>query len=289
VIDAHDWITFRAGLRAREASGRPLVVHIHATEFDRSGPGANPVIAEREREGLRGADLVISNSHVLRRQVVQHFGVSADRVSVVHWGVDDEFPRWKGEPSVFSAGQPIVLFLGRVTRQKGPDHFINVAGRVARYVPTARFVVAGTGDLLPATIERSVELGIADRVHFAGPLSGAEIDRAFRLASVCVMPSVSEPFGLVALESLRSGTPCIVPRDAGVSEVLRNAFKVDFWDVDEMTNKVVAILRHPELRTELSERGKAELGDRVFSLDEPARLTERVYRRAVTQPSGMPS
>lgn len=281
VIDAHDWITYRAGLRARAISGRPLVVHIHATEFDRSGEGANHAIAHREWEGMSAADLVIANSHVLKRQVVQRFGLAPHKVAVVHWGIDNDYEPWVG-PANPLADDPVVLFLGRVTRQKGPDYFVEVAGRVLAYLPAARFVVAGTGDMLPRLVERAVELGIAHRVHFAGPVGGAEVDRAFKLAGVCVMPSVSEPFGLVALESLRAGTPCIVPRESGAAEVLRNAFKVDFWDLDEMTNKIVAVLRHPELRGELSARGRAEVNAPRFSLEEPARLTENVYRRALT-------
>lgn len=287
VIDAHDWLTFAAGLAAREASGRPLVAHIHATEYDRAGEGGNPLILAREAAGLLGADRVISNSHVLKRACTDRFGVPEAKVDVVHWGVDGapvaaNVPRWSPFQDPVGGGRPpTVLFLGRVTWQKGPDYFIEVAGRVARHVPAARFVVAGTGDMLPLLVRRAAELGIADRVHFAGPLQGPDVDRAYRLADVCVMPSVSEPFGLVALESLRNGTPCIVPRSAGVAEVLRHAFKVDFWDVDEMTNQVVALLRHPELHGELREQGLREVGSGRFSLEEPARRTVDAYRRAL--------
>jgi len=177
----------------------------------------------------------------------------------------------------------VVLFLGRVTRQKGPEYFVEAARRVLEHVPDARFVVAGTGDLLPMVIERSAWLGLADRLHFAGPLQGAEVDRAFRLARLCVMTSVSEPFGLVALESLRAGTPCIVPRDSGAAEALRHALRVDFWDIDQLTNQIVAVLRHAALHAELQERGRAEVAGPRFTLDEPARLTEAVYRRAIRQ------
>jgi glycosyltransferase involved in cell wall biosynthesis len=282
VIHVHDWITYRAGMRAREASGRPLVAHIHATEFDRTGDAPNDEIAHREWEGLTAADHVISNSHTLKQQVTRRYAIPADKITVVHWGIDEEQQRWDGhQASPLPPREPVVLFLGRVTRQKGPDYFIEVARRVVDFVPEARFVVAGTGDMVPRIIERTVELGLSERVHFAGAVGGPDVDRAFRMASVCVMPSVSEPFGLVALESLRAGTPCIVPRISGVAEVLRNTFKVDFWDVEEMTNKIVAILQHPELHGELSELGRAEVTRPRFSLDEPARLTEEVYRRAV--------
>lgn len=178
--------------------------------------------------------------------------------------------------------RPTVLFLGRVTRQKGPDSFVEVAARVREFVPDAQFIVAGTGDLLSRMIEKSVELGLAGAMHFAGPLSGPDVDRAFRAADVCVMPSVSEPFGLVALESLRNGTPVIVPRASGVAEVLSHAFKSDFWDVDRMADQVVALLRHPELWQELHERSRAEIAEPRFGLDEPARRTASSYRTTLT-------
>jgi len=191
----------------------------------------------------------------------------------------------RGSP--FPPDDPVVLFIGRITRQKGPETFVRVARRVADYVPKARFLIAGAGDLLPAVIEHAVAVGLADRVHFAGPLAGPDVDRAYRLADVCVMPSVSEPFGLVALESLRNGTPCIVPKTAGASETLHNAFKVDFWDVDEMANQVVALLRHRALRDELNRRGLEELSQSRFGLDEPARRTIECYWRALASAGGM--
>ncbi len=282
LIDAHDWITFAAGLAAREASGRPLVAHIHATEFDRVGGPGNPAIVERERAGMAAADRVITNSHRLRSQCIERYGVAADRIDVVHWGVDsDERPSIPDDRSPFPPGTPVVLFLGRVTSQKGPDYFIEMAGRVATFVPEARFVVAGNGDLLPHLMERAAELGIAHRTLFAGGLQGPDVARAYRLADVCVMPSRNEPFGLVALESLLHGTPIVMPRDAGVAEVVQNAFKVDAWDIDAMTDKVVAILRHRVLRAELSDRGRLELDLPRFGLDEPARRTAESYRRAL--------
>ena len=282
VIDTHDWLTFGAGLRARAVSGKPLVAHIHATEFDRSGEAVDQGIARRERHGLASANRVIANSRRLRDLVVTRYQIAPDRVDVVHWGIDGARAA-PGRPggSPFPAGDPVVLFIGRITRQKGPETFVQVARRVADHVPNARFLMAGVGDLLPAVIERSVALGLADRMHFAGPLAGADVDRAYRLADVCVMPSVSEPFGLVALESLRNGTPCIIPRTAGASETIRNAFKVDFWDVEEMANQVIGLLRHPALRDELNRRGLEELGQPRFGLDEPARLTIDSYRRAL--------
>ncbi|HWA57267.1 MAG TPA: glycosyltransferase family 4 protein [Gemmatimonadales bacterium] len=287
VIDTHDWITFAAGIEARKVSGKPLVAHIHATEFDRAGDGANPEICRREYEGMMAADRIVANSHALRRTCVERYGIPAHRIDVVHWGIDGEgFPAETPREDFFASAArrrrrvPVVLFLGRVTWQKGPDYFIEMAGRVSRHVPEAKFIVAGQGDMLPHLIRRSAELGIAGRVHFAGGVGGTDVHRLYRLADVCVMPSVSEPFGLVALESLRNGTPCIIPKNAGVAEAVTNAFKVDFWDVDAMTNQIVALIRYPVLREELSRNGLAEVQGRRFSLEEPARRTAASYEAA---------
>jgi glycosyltransferase involved in cell wall biosynthesis len=292
VIDAHDWLTFDAAIAARRVSGKPFVAHIHATEHDRAGEHGNPRILAREAAGLRAADRIISNSHVLKRACVERFGVDPQLVDVVHWGIDGPVAEPAGAvasplAAPDGAGRaPVVLFLGRVTRQKGPDYFIDVANQVSRHVPDAQFVMAGSGDMLPRMIGRAAELGLADRVHFAGGLGGADVARAYQMADVCVMPSVSEPFGLVALESLRHGTPCIVPRTSGAAEVLANAVKVDYWDVDEMTNQVVAMLRYRVLHEELSANGLRELAHPRFGLDEPARHTSVSYRHAVTPMRG---
>lgn len=297
VIDTHDWITFAAGIEARKVSGKPLVAHIHATEFDRAGAGANPEICRLEYEGMMAADRIVANSHALKRVCVERYAIPAERIEVVHWGIDGEGfeadtprenlfrPRGAGAAT---RGVPVVLFLGRVTWQKGPDYFIEMAARVSRHVPHAKFILAGQGDMLPRLIRRTAELGIADRVHFAGGVQGAEVNRLYRMADVCVMPSVSEPFGLVALESLRNGTPCVIPKSAGVAEAVTNAVKVDFWDVDAMTNQIVALIQYPVLRAEMSRNARQELATPRFSLEEPARLTAGAYRRATSSPMGSP-
>jgi glycogen synthase len=281
LIDTHDWITFEAGRRARAVSGKPLIAHIHATEYDRCGGPGNPEIHRREALGMLQADRVVSNSALLKRQVVECYGIPAEKIDVVHFGIDvAEAPAPLDDVPV-TRGRPTVLFLGRVTRQKGPEYFVEVARRVADHVPDAEFILAGSGDLLPRVIERAVELGLAERMHFAGAVKGAEVDRLYRAADVCVMPSVSEPLGLVALESLRNGTPCIIPKTAGVSEVLRHALRVDFWDVEDMADKVVGVLEHPVLWHELSESGLDEVRSPRLSLDEAARRTGEAYAAAL--------
>lgn len=285
LIDTHDWLTFEAGRRARAVSGKPFVAHIHATEYDRCGGPGNPEIHRREAAGMLSADRVISNSHVLKRRVVEGYGIPAERVDVVHFGIDASSDGDELEDIPVARDRPTVLFLGRVTRQKGPEYFVEVAARVSHHVPDAQFVLAGTGDMLPTVIERSIELGLEKRLHFAGAVKGTEVDRLYRAADVCVMPSVSEPLGLVALESLRNGTPCLIPKESGVAEVLRHAFRVDFWDVDEMANQVAGILHYPALWEELSEAGLREVQDPRLGLDEAARLTAESYQvAAATHP-----
>ena len=284
VIDTHDWLTFEAGRRAREVSGRPLVAHIHATEYDRCGGPGNPEIHRREALGMRLADRVVSNSGRLKRQVIERYGIPEDRVDVVHFGIDTSPSAGPIEELPVAMGRPTILFLGRVTRQKGPDYFIEVARRVADLLPGAQFIVAGTGDMLPWIIERSVELELAGRVHFAGGVRGAEVDRLYQAADVCVMPSVSEPLGLVAMESLRNGTPCIIPKESGVAEVLRHALRADFWDVEEIANQVVSVLQYPVLWRELSDAGTAEIHAPERGLDAAAERTERAYRTALSLP-----
>jgi glycogen(starch) synthase len=280
LIDTHDWITFEAGRRARAVSGKPLVAHIHATEFDRCGGPGHPEIHRREAAGLAAADRIVSNSARLRQQVMECYGIPGDKIDVVHFGIDTVDSTDGHEALPVAEGRPTVLFLGRVTRQKGPETFVEVARRVADYLGDAQFIMAGTGDLLPRVIERAVELDLADRIHFAGPVQGTEVDRLYRAADVCVMPSVAEPLGLVALESLRNGTPCIIPRTAGVAEVLRHAIRVDIWDVDEMADKVIGVLEHPALWQELSEAGRKEVESPRLSLAEAARKTGEAYAAA---------
>jgi glycosyltransferase involved in cell wall biosynthesis len=280
VIHAHDWMAYAAGRAARAVSGKPFVAHIHATEFDRSGDWPNDEIRGRERDGLLAADRIIANSRATKRRIVERYGVGEDRVDVVHWGIDlGEHDDTRGV-SPFGPGVPVVVFLGRVVLQKGPDYFVEAAARVASKRDDVCFVVAGAGDMLPAMLDRCVQLGIAHRTFFTGGMSREDVERLYRIASVCVMPSVSEPFGLVALESLRAGTPVIVSKPAGVAEAVANLVTVDFWDVDDIADKILAVVNDATLRTELRARAREELADPRRGPDEPARLTLESYRLA---------
>jgi glycosyltransferase involved in cell wall biosynthesis len=269
-------MTYGAGIEARKVSGRPLVAHIHATEFDRTGDNPNQHIVHLEYRGLKAADIVIANSNFTKRNVMRHYNIPEHKIRVVHWGIEEDKPEYHLQyRSALNKDAKVVLFLGRVTLQKGPDYFIEVANSVLKFEPNTLFVIAGDGDMLPRVIHRAHELGISDKVIFTGFLKGAEVHKAFQMADLYVMPSVSEPFGLVALESLKNRTPIIISKQSGVSEVLRHCIKTDFWDIHRMTDAIVSVLRHPALHEELRENSHAEV--HKFNLDEPARKVRDVY------------
>jgi glycosyltransferase involved in cell wall biosynthesis len=257
VIHAHDWMTFRAGLEARRVTGKPLVLHVHAIEFDRAGTGGNPFVREIEREALRSADRIIAVSRYTAGLIAREYGVPRRRIRVVHNAIDAGPP--KGANGTPAAADPLVLFAGRVTWQKGPEYFIEAAARVAREIPNVRFAVAGSGDRLPAMRERVRALGLKRNILFTGFLPSHELDRLYALADVYVMPSVSEPFGLTALEALQHGTPVIVSRSAGVSEVVRTVLRVDFGNVEELASKILSVLLFSPLARSLSTRGRREV------------------------------
>ena|SRR3989344_783284 len=275
VIHVHDWMTYHAGINARKISGKPLIAHIHATENDRTGGNPNPHIAKREYEGLLMADKIIANSNYTKQNVMTLYGIDPNKIEVVHWGIDDENSIYSQKYESPLKNDKMVLFMGRVTVQKGPDYFVEVANKVLQYEKNVKFVIAGEGDMLLRLINRVSELGISDKVLFTGWLSGEDIHNAYKMADIFVMPSVSEPFGLVALESLKNKTPVIVSKQSGVSEILINALKVDFWDIDEMTNKIVSLLRHDPLYEELRDNSYMEV--QKFNLIDSAKKCLNVY------------
>lgn len=277
VIHAHDWMTYNAGVKARAFSKKPLVAHIHATEFDRTGGNPNGEIANREYEGLNAADLIIANSNYTKKNVMQQYGITGDKIRVVHWGIDDHPLLQVHKPF---KDEKVVLFLGRVTLQKGPDYFVELAKRVSSHVPNVKFVFAGSGDKMGEVIREVSNSGLSDKFVFTGFLNGEDVHKAFRMADLYVMPSVSEPFGLVALESIKNQTPVLISKQSGVSEVLDHAFKVDFWDVDEMTNKVVSFLKYPALAKSLKEGCIQE--SKKFNLKDPAQKCLDCYKEVLS-------
>lgn len=278
LVHAHDWMTFPAGVEIARRAGAPLLVHVHSLEYDRAGQGADREIVGIERLGLENARRVIAVSYYTRSLINRVHSTPLDKISVVHNGVyaRETVQAYKKQRS--SKG-PVVLFLGRVTFQKGPEYFVQAAARVLQHVPDAVFVLAGSGDMLPRMRAMVEELGITDSFRFPGWLKGAEIERAFSTADVYVMPSVSEPFGIAPLEAMSYDRPVIVSKQSGVSEVLRNALKVDFWDVDKMASQIVGLLELPELRRTIVERAREEI--RHIHWDAAAEKLVPVYESTI--------
>lgn len=279
LVHAHDWMTFRAGIRAADRSGKPLVVHVHSTEFDRSGQHVDQRIYDIERAGMQRAKRVIAVSFLTKNIIAKHYGVDARKVDVVYNAIDDN---GAGPPHTLPPirkDEKIVLFLGRITMQKGPEYFLQAAQRVLEVMDNVRFIMAGSGDLITAMIRRAEEMGIGDKVLFTGFLRGDDVKRVYRMADLYVMPSVSEPFGIAPLEALANDVPVLISKQSGVAEVLQNALKVDFWDVDEMANKIVAVLRHPPLQATLRDHGSIEV--RRLSWTDSAEICIEVYRQAL--------
>ena len=257
VIHAHDWLTYFAGIAAKRVSGKPLVVHMHATEFDRSGENINRRVYTIEKAGMQAADRVIAVSELTRRIVIGKYGIPAEKVVTVHNAV--RFGESEDAVPERAVKDKVVTFLGRITYQKGPDYFVEAAAKVLQRVPDVRFVMAGSGDLMNHVVRRVAQLGIADRFHFTGFLKGGEVQRMFRLSDVYVMPSVSEPFGISPLEAMRSGVPVIISRQSGVAEVLDYAIKVNYWDVDALADAIYGLLTYPALGRMFASKGLEEV------------------------------
>lgn len=258
VIHAHDWLTYPAGIAAKKASGKPLVVHMHATEFDRSGENVNQVVYDIEREGMEAADRVITVSNLTRKIVIERYGIDPAKVVTVHNAVDQDVVSEIVEKKK-KMKEKVVTFLGRVTFQKGPEYFIEAAYKILQKDRNVRFVMAGSGDMLNRMIERVAHLRIADRFHFTGFLKGDDVINMFALSDVFVMPSVSEPFGIVPLEAMRSNVPVVISKQSGVAEILNHALKIDFWDVDAMADSIYGLCHYNGLSKMFKKHGKIEV------------------------------
>jgi len=278
VIHAHDWLTYPAGIAAKQISGKPLVVHMHATEFDRSGENVNKQVFDIEKQGMEAADKVIAVSHLTRKIVIEKYGISPEKVVTVHNAVE---PVESQNHLNINKGVPekIVTFLGRITFQKGPEYFIEAAYKVLQKYDNVRFVMAGSGDMLNKMIKRVAKLGIATKFHFTGFLKGDAVPQMFSLSDVYVMPSVSEPFGISPLEAMRSNVPVIISKQSGVSEILHHALKVDFWDIDAMADAIYGLLNYNGLSNMFRHYGKDEVDN--LKWENAAVKVKNVYESVV--------
>jgi glycosyltransferase involved in cell wall biosynthesis len=280
IIHAHDWLAYPAGIAAMEVSGKPLVIHVHATDFDRSGGNVNPEVYRIEKNGMDAASKIITVSNLTRDIVINKYQIHPDKVETVYNAV---------EPVRISEGvsaekgfdEKVVTFLGRITLQKGPEYFIEAAHKVLKAMPNVRFVMAGSGDMMERMMRRAAALKITDRFHFTGFLKGKDVFTMLSLSDVYIMPSVSEPFGISPLEAMQSNVPVIISKQSGVSEILTHAVKTDFWDIDAMADAIYGILNYPALAQMFIKNGKEEVVR--LKWDNSARHVRDIYYRVIWQ------
>jgi glycosyltransferase involved in cell wall biosynthesis len=279
IIHAHDWLAYPAGIAAMEVSGKPLVLHVHATDFDRSGGNANPDVYRIEKTGMDAASKIITVSNLTRDIVINKYFIDPDKVETVYNAVE---PVHISEDRLMEKGfdEKVVTFLGRITLQKGPEYFIEAAYKVLQLMPNVRFVMAGSGDMMERMMRRAAYLKITDRFHFTGFLKGNDVFNMLSISDVYIMPSVSEPFGISPLEAMQSNVPVIISKQSGVAEILTHAVKTDFWDIDAMADAIYGILNYPALSNMFIKNGKEE----VIRLkwDNSARHVRDIYRNVVS-------
>jgi glycosyltransferase involved in cell wall biosynthesis len=282
VIHAHDWLAYPAGMAAKAVSGKPLVIHVHATDFDRSGGNVNPVVYKIEKEGMDAADKIITVSNLTREIVINNYNIDPDKVETVYNAVE---PSQHSELDIPERAydDKIVTFLGRITMQKGPEYFIEAARMVLSRMPNARFVMAGSGDMMERMMRHAAALRITDRFHFTGFLRGNDVFTMLRMSDVYVMPSVSEPFGISPLEAMQSNVPVIISKQSGVAELLTHAVKVDFWDIEAMADAIYGILTYPALSRMFIMNGKEEVDK--LKWEKAAIRVKDIYDRVLKQTS----
>lgn len=286
IIHCHDWMTYYCGLAARKVAqmrgmNAPFIAQIHATEHDRCGDYGNPVITNIERAGLRGADRVVAVSHFTKRVVHEQYQVPLKNISVVHNGIPLHKTPTQFDFHELKKHKKIVLFMGRITMQKGPEYFIQLAKKVTDRDPNVLFVMVGSGDMEKKCIELSARYNLTGKILFSSFLRGKDVDRAYQLADLFVMPSVAEPFGIVALEAVQNGTPVLVSRQSGVAEVTQNMSVVNFWDIDHMANETLTVLHNHDLRNHRIHHGKKELENLTWG--HSAAKLKQVYQEVIEE------
>jgi len=279
LIHAHDWLTFPAGIAAKQISGKPLIVHVHSTDFDRSGGAINPDIFAIEKQGFDEADHIISVSNRIKNRLTEQYHIPSEKITTVYNAIDPETNA--NEINDRKQNHKIVTFLGRITIQKGPEYFVDVARMVIHRMKNVHFVMAGNGEMRDYILELCARYGITDRIHFTGFLNNDEVARMLRQSDLFIMPSVSEPFGIVPLEAMQANVPVIISLQSGVSELIRNVIKTDFWDVHAMADAVHGILKYKKLATNLITEGKQEVSR--LSWNHSANQIRHVYMKTISK------
>ena len=262
IIHSHDWLTYPAGIHAKQVTGKPLVIHVHATDYDRSRGNVNPTVFSIERDGMLQADHIITVSNLTRRTVIERYGIDPNKVTTVHNAVIP-LSQELLDVEVEKPKEKVVTFLGRITMQKGPEYFVEAAAKVLKNNRNVRFVMAGSGDMMDKMIRLAAQRDIADRFHFPGFQKGKQVYEMLKASDVYIMPSVSEPFGISPLEAMQMGVPSIISKQSGCAEILNNVIKTDYWDIDAMADAINAIISYPALYNQLRQDG----------LDEVAQIT----------------
>lgn len=265
LIHAHDWMTGIAAIKAKQISGKPIVFHVHSTEYDRTANNPHPLILEYEKSALLAADKIIAISEYTKKIIIEKFKIDPQKISVIYNAINTKPEDYKTYRESRKSNEKMVLFLARLTIQKGADYLLKAAQKVIQKRKNVKFVIVGKGPMLSKLIDMSFELGIADKVIFAGSMAHNEVDRAYKEADLFVMPSVSEPFGLTCLEAIKNGTPVLISKQSGASEVIKNALKVDFWDTDDMASKILSVLEHSSLSDSLQDNGYYDLRKLTWS------------------------
>ncbi|MDE5981984.1 MAG: glycosyltransferase family 4 protein, partial [Duncaniella sp.] len=280
VIHSHDWLTYPAGIHAKQVTGKPLVIHVHATEFDRSRGKPNPTVFGIEKDGMNNADHIITVSNLTRDTVINNYGIDPAKVTTVHNAVT---PLTTEQLSVTTTKpkEKVVTFLGRITMQKGPEYFVEAAAKVLKNNHNVRFVMAGSGDMMDKMILLAAERGIADRFHFPGFQKGNQVYQMLKASDVYVMPSVSEPFGISPLEAMQMGVPSIISKQSGCAEILTNVIKTDYWDIDAMADAINSIVTYPAMYEQLREDGLAEVNR--ITWDKAGQKVINIYNQVINK------
>ena len=281
IIHAHDWLTYPAGIHAKNVSGKPLVIHVHATDYDRSRGNVNPDVYAIEKNGMDHADCIMCVSELTRRTVINEYHQDPRKVFAMHNAVYPLSQELLDIPRPDHSKEKVVTFLGRITMQKGPEYFVEAAALVLRRTRNIRFVMAGSGDMLNAMINLVAERGIADRFHFPGFMKGKQVYEVYKNSDVFVMPSVSEPFGIAPLEAMQCGTPSIISKQSGCGEILDKVIKTDYWDIHAMADAIYAICTYPDLYEYLRDEGKKEVD--AIKWEDVGLKVRRIYEEVIKQ------